>query len=95
MLTRFIDTIENRFDPFLVAATNEHVFSRTMFYSLLNTCVTYDPNGWGIPYASMVGSDEQTNLLDISLQVHYCSRPCTKRCFSFRYCLCFLIFEIK
>jgi hypothetical protein len=27
-------------------------FAPTLFYSLLNTALAYDPVGWGVPYAT-------------------------------------------
>jgi hypothetical protein len=41
----------------------------TLFYSLLNTALSYDPVGWGVPYASAIVSDTEEPLADISLQV--------------------------
>ena len=41
----------------------------TLFYSLLNTCLSYDPIGYGIPYANALFEDEALQLVDISLQV--------------------------
>ena len=41
----------------------------TLFYSLLNCSVTYDPVGWGIPYGSAFASDHQERLMEMALQV--------------------------
>jgi hypothetical protein len=41
----------------------------TLFYCLLNTALSYDPVGWGVPYASAIVSDTEEPLADISLQV--------------------------
>ena len=41
----------------------------TLFYSLLNTALSYDPVGWGVPYASAIVSDTAEPLADICLQV--------------------------
>lgn len=41
----------------------------TLFYCLLNTGLSYDPIGWGIPYGSTFVSDNDEPLADICLQV--------------------------
>ena len=44
-------------------------FVPTLFYSLLNIVVAYDPVGWGVPYAGSIVSDDREVLVDLSLQV--------------------------
>lgn len=40
-------------EPWLrVATAPDCPFAGTLFLSLLNAGVTYDPVGWGVPYAS-------------------------------------------
>ncbi|KAG7399055.1 cell wall biogenesis protein [Phytophthora boehmeriae] len=57
-------------DRFLeVATAPECPFAPTLFYSLLNIVVSYDPVGWGVPYAGSLVSDDREMLVDISLQV--------------------------
>lgn len=57
-------------DRFLEAATaRDCPFAPTLFYSLLNIVVSYDPVGWGVPYAGSIVSDDREVLVDLSLQV--------------------------
>ncbi|KAG2516481.1 hypothetical protein BBO99_00007836 [Phytophthora kernoviae] len=57
-------------DRFLeVATAPDCPFAPTLFYSLLNIVVSYDPVGWGVPYAGSLVSDDREMLVDISLQV--------------------------
>lgn len=57
-------------DRFLAVATTwECPFASTLFFSLLNIVISYDPVGWGVPYAGSIVSDERESLVDISLQV--------------------------
>uniref|UniRef100_M4BPB3 HID1 domain-containing protein n=1 Tax=Hyaloperonospora arabidopsidis (strain Emoy2) TaxID=559515 RepID=M4BPB3_HYAAE len=57
-------------DRFLeVATAPECPFVPTLFYSLLNIVVAYDPVGWGVPYAGSIVSDDREVLVDLSLQV--------------------------
>ncbi|CAI5719067.1 unnamed protein product [Hyaloperonospora brassicae] len=57
-------------DPFLEVATAPACpFAPTLFYSLLNIVVSYDPVGWGVPYAGSIVSDDREILVDLSLQV--------------------------
>lgn len=41
----------------------------TLFYSLLNSVLAYDPVGWGIPYGSSMVSDTEEPLMNAALQV--------------------------
>lgn len=41
----------------------------TLFYSLLNSVLAYDPVGWGVPYGSSMVSDTQEPLMNMALQV--------------------------
>jgi hypothetical protein len=57
-------------DRFLEVATGTDCpFAPTLFYSLLNIVVSYDPVGWGVPYAGSIVSDDRELLVDLSLQV--------------------------
>lgn len=57
-------------DRFLeVATAPDCPFAPTLFYSLLNIVVSYDPVGWGVPYAGSIVPDDRELLVDISLQV--------------------------
>ncbi|CAI5709079.1 unnamed protein product [Peronospora destructor] len=57
-------------DRFLEAATApECPFAPTLFYSLLNIVVSYDPVGWGVPYVGSIVTDDREVLVDLSLQV--------------------------
>ncbi|TDH74369.1 hypothetical protein CCR75_001460 [Bremia lactucae] len=57
-------------DRFLeVATAPDCPFAPTLFYSLLNIIVSYDPVGWGVPYAGSIVSDDRELLVDLSLQV--------------------------
>ncbi|CEG48448.1 protein hid1 isoform x2 [Plasmopara halstedii] len=57
-------------DRFLeVATAPDCPFAPTLFYSLLNIVVSYDPVGWGVPYAGSIVSDDRELLVDMSLQV--------------------------
>ncbi|KAI9918457.1 hypothetical protein PsorP6_011960 [Peronosclerospora sorghi] len=57
-------------DRFLEVATSPTCpFAPTLFYSLLNTVVAYDPVGWGVPYAGSIVSDDRELLVDMALQV--------------------------
>jgi hypothetical protein len=57
-------------DRFLAVATSsECPFSSTLFFSLMNMVVSYDPVGWGVPYAGSIVSDDRETLVDVSLQV--------------------------
>mmetsp|Transcript_7900 Transcript_7900/g.11282 ORF Transcript_7900/g.11282 Transcript_7900/m.11282 type:complete len:871 (-) Transcript_7900:36-2648(-) len=40
-----------------------------LFYSLLNTILSYDPNGIGVPYSSTFASDAYVRLVELSSQV--------------------------
>lgn len=40
-----------------------------LFYSLLNTILSYDPNGLGVPYSSAFASDNHVRLVELSAQV--------------------------
>ncbi|OQR84990.1 hypothetical protein ACHHYP_12460 [Achlya hypogyna] len=64
------DSCDQSTDPFLAYATREDsVFSPTLFYSLVNVTLLYDPVGWGVPYAGSLVADERETLVDISVQV--------------------------
>ncbi|KAL0584110.1 hypothetical protein ABG067_005994 [Albugo candida] len=57
-------------DRFLkIATADECPFASTLFYSLLNVMVTYDPVGWGVPYATTIVNDDRDSLVDAALQV--------------------------
>ncbi|TYZ61139.1 hypothetical protein PybrP1_008857 [[Pythium] brassicae (nom. inval.)] len=57
-------------DRFLAIATAPDCpFAPTLFFSLLNIVVTYDPVGWGVPYAGSIVTDDRETLVDASLQV--------------------------
>lgn len=40
-----------------------------LFYSLLNTILSYDPNGNGVPYSSTFASNNHVKLVELSAQV--------------------------
>jgi len=40
-----------------------------LFYSLMNTILSYDPNGMGVPYAGAFASDVHIRLVELSTQV--------------------------
>jgi len=40
----------------------------TLFYSLLNTVVSFNPEGWGLPYVSAMEADSREPFIDASLQ---------------------------
>jgi len=40
-----------------------------LFYSLLNTILSYDPNGLGVPYSNTFASDTHIRLVELSAQV--------------------------
>lgn len=40
-----------------------------LFYSLMNTILSYDPNGIGVPYSSAFASDTHVRLVELSAQV--------------------------
>lgn len=40
----------------------------TLFFSLINTVVTFDPEGWGLPYVSAMEADSREPFIDASLQ---------------------------
>ena len=40
----------------------------TLFFSLLNAALSYDPVGWGVPYASALVSDTAEPLAGLCLQ---------------------------
>lgn len=64
------ESLQNFDDPFLHAATNAcNRLAPTLFYSLLNVVIMYDPIGWGVPYASSVWTNEREGLVDVSIQV--------------------------
>ncbi|RQM23526.1 hypothetical protein B5M09_004121, partial [Aphanomyces astaci] len=57
-------------DPFLAFATRKNSrFAPTLFYSLVNVTLLYDPVGWGVPYAGSIVADERETLVDVSIQV--------------------------
>src|SRR5690606_26499275 len=43
-------------------------FAPSLFYSLLNTVLTYDPVGLGVPYAANVVGDKRQAIVTIALQ---------------------------
>lgn len=44
-------------------------FAAELFFSLLGVIVTYDPVGWGVPYAGSFTSDIPARQLEMSAQV--------------------------
>lgn len=44
-------------------------FASELFFSLLSVIVTYDPVGWGVPYAGTFTSDLPARQLEIAAQV--------------------------
>lgn len=40
-----------------------------LFYSLLNTVLSYDPNGSGVPYSSSLASTQHIKLVELSAQI--------------------------
>ena len=46
-------------------------FAAELFFSLLSVIVTYDPIGWGVPYAGSFSSDMPLRQVDMSAQVRY------------------------
>ncbi|POM74248.1 High-temperature-induced dauer-formation protein [Phytophthora palmivora] len=70
ILYQTAETCSHWKDRFLEVATAlECPFAPTLFYSLLNIVVSYDPVGWGVPYAGSIVSDDRELLVDLSLQV--------------------------
>ncbi|KAE8886022.1 hypothetical protein PF005_g16588 [Phytophthora fragariae] len=70
ILYQTAETCSNWKDRFLeVATAADCPFAPTLFYSLLNIVVSYDPVGWGVPYAGSIVSDDRELLVDLSLQV--------------------------
>lgn len=70
ILYQTAETCSNWKDRFLeVATATDCPFTPTLFYSLLNIVVSYDPVGWGVPYAGSIVSDDRELLVDLSLQV--------------------------
>ncbi|KAG6587146.1 protein hid1 isoform x2 [Phytophthora cinnamomi] len=70
ILYQTAETCSNWKDRFLeVATATDCPFAPTLFYSLLNIVVSYDPVGWGVPYAGSIVSDDRELLVDQSLQV--------------------------
>ncbi|OQS05042.1 hypothetical protein THRCLA_02784 [Thraustotheca clavata] len=64
------DSCDQSTDRFLAYATREDsLFAPTLFYSLVNVTLLYDPVGWGVPYAGSLVVDERETLVDISVQV--------------------------
>ncbi|CAK4732153.1 unnamed protein product [Aphanomyces euteiches] len=64
------DSCDSYIDPFLAYATRADTpFAPTLFYSLINVTLLYDPVGWGVPYAGSIVADEREHLVDISIQV--------------------------
>jgi hypothetical protein len=51
------------------AVAEDCPFAASLFYSLMNIICDYDPVGWGVPYAGLLGVDERESLADMSLQV--------------------------
>lgn len=70
ILYQTADTCSQWRDRFLAIATaGDCPFAPTLFYSLINIVVSYDPVGWGVPYAGSIVSDDREALVDIALQV--------------------------
>ncbi|CAM9734928.1 unnamed protein product [Ascophyllum nodosum] len=62
------------FDPtasrFAYEVCGAHVpFAAELFFSLLSVIVTYDPIGWGVPYAGSFSSDMPLRQVDMSAQL--------------------------
>lgn len=47
-----------------------------LFYSLMNTLLSYDPSGMSIPYSATLGPDNHIKLVELSLQVLICLLDC-------------------
>ncbi|RHY31976.1 hypothetical protein DYB32_002990 [Aphanomyces invadans] len=63
------DSCDAYVDPFLAYATRkESRHAPTLFYSLVNVTLLYDPVGWGVPYAGSIVADERETLVDVSIQ---------------------------
>lgn len=57
-------------DRFLeVATAPDCPFAPTLFFSLVNIVTTYDPVGWGVPYAGSIVNDDREALVDVALEV--------------------------
>lgn len=52
-----------------MATSKDCPFLRTLFHSLFNIILSYNPVGWGIPYAGNVFINEREELVDIAAQV--------------------------
>mmetsp|Transcript_7122 Transcript_7122/g.14897 ORF Transcript_7122/g.14897 Transcript_7122/m.14897 type:complete len:865 (+) Transcript_7122:177-2771(+) len=52
-----------------VAVAADAPNSICLFYSLLNTILSYDPNGIGVPYSSSFASDTHVRLVELSAQL--------------------------
>ena len=44
-------------------------FAPTLFYCLLNSVASYDPVGWGVPYATALVGDRDEGLVNAAVQV--------------------------
>lgn len=61
----------NKFLELIVAPSN---YSRVFFHSLLNSALSYDPVGWGIPYLSSLSlslSPSPTVNTSLPLLIHF------------------------
>jgi len=54
---------------FLTRVCSGSPLSRAVFYSLLNTALSYDPVGWGVPYNHIIFSDPYEVVANLSLQI--------------------------
>jgi len=54
---------------FLTRVCSGGPMSRALFYSLLNTAISYDPVGWGVPYNHIIFSDPYEVVANLSLQI--------------------------
>lgn len=52
-----------------VAVAADAPNANCLFYSLLNTILSYDPNGIGVPYSSSFASDTHVRLVELSAQL--------------------------
>lgn len=52
-----------------VAVAADSPNSICLFYSLVNTILSYDPNGLGVPYSNAFASDTHVKLVELAVQV--------------------------
>jgi hypothetical protein len=69
MIVTDLGKTENKFLEVATSSSIPH--AATMFYSLLNVIMTYDPTGI-LPYSSVLSSDPQEHLVDVAAHVLCC-----------------------